>query len=276
MYRVSKLFIVLVGVICLAYISGCAVVPAGHMGVKTKFGKVQGVAGEGLAWFWPGMQSITVVNCQKQEWHQSCSAASHDLQTVTTDVVLNYYLDASRVDTFYTKYGYVPTTIDDIRTWVYVRKLIIPRIDEVVKSVTAQFKAQELVTQRADVKQKIEEELIARLELFGILVDPGDVNLTEFGFSEAYNVAIEEKQVAEQQREKAQYELEQAEIEAKTKVAEAQGQSEAAHLMAVALSDEVLMKQWIEKWDGQLPDVMSGESSVVYMPGNIQSTQPTQ
>lgn len=88
------------------FVIGCAQIPAGHMGVKTKFGEVKTVVGEGLSWYVPGIESIVVINCQKQEWHQSCSAASHDLQTVTTNIVLNYALDADSVDKFYTEYGY--------------------------------------------------------------------------------------------------------------------------------------------------------------------------
>jgi len=265
MKKVVSLVAISVVVAVLLSISGCAQVPAGYMGVQTKWSKVDKIVGEGLHWYEPVSRTIIPVNCQMQKEEHRCEAASNDLQTVTTVVALNYYIDPTKVENFYTQYGYTHITIDGVATWTYVLKLIVPRIEEVVKKVTAEYKAPELVTHRGKVKNKIEEELRISLLPFGIVVDVGGVSLTDFSFSEAYDAAIEEKQVAEQKRDKARYMLEQAEIDADTEIARASGQAEAAAMMTRSLSPLVLQEAWIAKWDGKLPTIVS-DDAVVYMP----------
>ena len=269
----SRIILLMGSVFVLSLMMGCATqIPAGYMGVVTKWGKVHKTVGEGLCWYEPISRNVVPINCQIQKWEQRCEAASYDLQTVSTMVALNYNLDPTKAGDFYSKYGYAQITYQDQSTWVYTQKLIVPRINEVVKKVTAKYKAPELVTQRGAVKDEIENELVTSLAPFGIMVANGGVSLTDFSFSEAYDAAIEDKQVAEQLRDKARYDLERASIEADTEVAEAKGHAEAAQLMTQSLSPQVLQQDWIEKWDGHLPQV-AGSDSIIFMPQNM-STGP--
>jgi regulator of protease activity HflC (stomatin/prohibitin superfamily) len=83
-------------------------------------------------------------------------------------------------------------------------------------------------------------------------------NIINLTFSEEYSNAIEEKQVAEQK-------LATAKLEAEAKLVEAEAMKKSNELLKQSLTDELIMKQFIEKWDGKLPQVM-GESTSVVMP----------
>ena len=101
-------------------------------------------------------------------------------------------------------------------------------------------------------------------------------NIVNFDFSAEFNAAIEAKQVAEQNLIKTQTEQKQqiviAEAEAKKKVIAANAEAEAIRAKAEAqadankkieesLSNKVLMYNQIDKWDGVMPKVTSGNSS---------------
>jgi regulator of protease activity HflC (stomatin/prohibitin superfamily) len=80
-------------------------------------------------------------------------------------------------------------------------RLIDPRIQEVVKAIVAQYAAEQLLSQRDIVRTGIEDALKQTLSPYNIVVEA--VQITNFDFSEQYNSAIEQKQVAEQNALKA-------------------------------------------------------------------------
>ena len=121
----------------------------------------------------------------------------------------------------------------------------------------SQYTAEQTITLRNEVSDKCLQEIQSRVGKYGIIVD--EFNIIDLDFSEAYNQAIEEKQVAEQKVLTAQQELEKAKIEAEKKVVEAKATKEANELLNQTLSDEVLLKQFVEKWDGKLPETYAGE-----------------
>ena len=94
-----------------------------------------------------------------------------------------------------------------------------------------------------------------------------NVNIINLNFSETYNQAIEEKNVALQRTLKAQQELETTKIEAEKKKVDAQATADANRILNESLSQENLEKQALEnqanaiaKWNGQLPTTMAGDS----------------
>ncbi|HVF12729.1 MAG TPA: prohibitin family protein, partial [Actinomycetota bacterium] len=97
-----------------------------------------------------------------------------------------------------------------------------------------------------------------RLDNYYIIVD--DVNIVNFDFSREFNVAIEAKQVAQQEVQKARQELERAKVDAERRVTEAQAQAEAQRLQQQTLTPLFVQKIWIDKWDGKLPTYMSGDA----------------
>lgn len=242
--RTAALIMMLVG---LAYAT-IVIIPAGYKGVLLQFGAVRSSMEAGIHLVVPYVNSIRLIEVRTQKEEASATAASKDLQIVTTDIALNYHIDPAQVDTLYRNVG------EDFK-----RRVIDPAMQESIKMVTAQFTAEELIKMRASVKTKVEEAITKRLQAYNIIMEDQGLSITNFNFSNEFNAAIEAKQVAQQEAEKQRYVLAKAELERQTVITQARGNAEAARLNAVALQaqggSKVLAREWIEKWDGHLPTV---------------------
>ena len=225
--------------------SSLQTVPTGYVGIKTRFGKVSDdVIQEGLNFKIPYIEQIVLMDCRTQKAEIDTSTASKDLQEVSLKIAVNYNVNRA---TAYELYRQVGVNYESI--------IISPAILESVKSVTAQYTAEELITKRAEVSNKMEETLKEKIESRGFNVV--DFNITDLDFSVAYNQAIEKKQVAEQEAKQAEYELQKAEIENKKKIAEAEANAKVMQIQEASTTDNALklkeleiQKSAIERWNG--------------------------
>jgi regulator of protease activity HflC (stomatin/prohibitin superfamily) len=233
-----------VGVIVLLILifGSVAVVPSGYIGITTTFGKVTGELQPGVNLKWPIVQSVTAMNVQVQNDSSNESAATNDLQNVSTNVTLNYHLDHAQVDNIFVNL-----------TANYQANLISPTVSEVTKAVTADYTASQLLTDRAQVTDAIEQGLVKVLEPRGILVD--QVSLTNFQFSSQFTQAVEAKNAAQQSAEQAQYNLQKAQLDA-----------QANQVQDAALTPSILEQQAIAKWNGVMPTTVSGSASIFSIP----------
>ncbi len=234
-------------------------VDSGYVGIKTYFGAVQGdILPEGLHVINPFTTEVIMMSVRIQKVEAEASASSKDLQNVTSKVALNYYLSKDRANVIFQELG-----LD------YNATIILPTIQESIKSGTARFTAEELITKRPDVKQFVFEDIKNRLGQNNIIVT--DFSIIDFDFSQEFNNAIEQKQIAEQRALTAVNDLNRIETEAKQQKAKAEGEAEARlalaraeaeaqRLLSESVSDDIIELKAIEKWDGVLP-VAIGEGS---------------
>jgi regulator of protease activity HflC (stomatin/prohibitin superfamily) len=250
--------LILVGVLIT---SSVTTIEAGTRGVLKTFGEITGVLDEGLHFRAPFITSVTIVEVRTQRYESNSTAASRDLQTVTTQLVINYRPDQGTVDRLVREIG-----VD------YERRVVDPAIQEALKAVTARFTAEELITRRPEVSAQMEEVLRERLTPRGVIVE--SVSITDFNFSPEFARAIEAKQVAEQDALRASRELDRARIEAQQQVARAeaeaeariqiaQAEAEALRLQREVISPELLQLRFIERWDGILPRFMGGDNGMI-------------
>src|SRR3990170_4432190 len=237
----------------LAGIANAAgIVEAGHVGVGTRFGAVTGVTFEqGLNYKVPFIEGVWVADVRTQKEEVDAAAASRDLQEVKSRIALNYHLDATQATTVYRNIGPL-----------YKQRIVDPAIQEAFKFTTAQFNAEELITQRETVKERAREFLTVRLGQFNVIVE--ELNIVPFEFSRGFNDAIEAKQIAAQRVLEAQNVRERARVEAETRVVAAEGEANAVLVRAKAaaeaqqiqrstLSDLYVQFLAVDKWDGKLP-----------------------
>lgn len=245
--RIVGVLILLGGIVW----STVTLVPAGYAGVLLRFGAVQGTLGEGMHMIVPGVNSVYLMETRTQKVEAKATAASRDLQVVTTSLALNYRLAVGTVGKLYAAIG--PD---------YSSRIIDPTLQESVKVVTSSYTAEDLIRRRAEVKAAVELDITRRLAAYNIIVDGNGLSITNFDFSPEFNKAIEAKQVAQQEAEKQKYVLAQAELQKQTAIAKAEGAARAAQLNADALrvqgGELVIAREWIEKWDGKLPEVAAG------------------
>ena len=254
--KVLKIVGVLVAAgVLLPMVAPFAIVPAGHRGVMTTFGKVtEEVYDEGLHFRIPVAQTMHLIEVRVQKGEGQGDAASKDLQSVHTSVALNYHINPQSVVSVFREVG------QDIGI-----KIITPSVQEAVKAATAEYTAEELITKRPDVRDKIRGILDRRLVKHGVVVD--EFSITNFSFSRSFTDAVEAKTTAEQQKLKADRDLQRIRVEAEQKIAQAQAEAESLRIQKQQVTTELLRlreveneRKAIEKWDGKLPTTMMGNS----------------
>ena len=232
--------------ICL--LSSWTTVDFGSRSVVLRLGKVTGrVLDPGLHFLIPFIESSHKLNVQTQIVMADEQASSRDLQVVHTQLTLGYYTDPNEVT-------YVLQQLNnDAR-----QRVIIPAMQEAMKSVTARYDAEKLISERPAVRDGIESFLNTRLTPHHIRID--SVSITNFSFSKEFNDSIEAKVTASQKAMKAKNDLDRIRTEAEQTVAAAEGQARALKAQREAVTPELIQLRTVEllrdKRDGHFPDVM--------------------
>lgn len=250
--------LVIVIVIAVLAFQSFTIVQAGHRGVILQLGAVQPkVFEEGLHFKMPFIQTVVPIEVRVQKAESNQVSASRDLQTVTTTLAVNYHLDGTTINNLYKNVG-----------MEYRARIVDPAIGESLKAVTAQYTAEDLISKRSEVSSKVKEALAAKLSLYNMILD--DINITEFKFSEEFDRAIEQKQIAEQQALKSKLDLERIKIEKEQEITRAEAQAEALRLQKQEVTKELVelrqieaQLKAIEKWDGKLPNVTGGATPFI-------------
>lgn len=255
----TKFVISAVCIVASALIASFTIVPSGSSGVRVTLGKVSDTVMEsGLNFQIPLVQKTVVVNNQVQREDVQGEAASKDLQTVTYNVSVNYNVIASESAELYRTVG---------KSWSEV--IIRPAIQESVKAAIAQYTAEELITSRAAVSNVMLEEINGRMSEYGINI--AEINIITMDFSPEFDAAIEAKTVATQQVLTEQQNLEKAKVIAQQKVVEAQAEAEANKTKSESITNEILMNEFLQKWNGVMPYVMGSDGNIL----DISSLMPT-
>ena len=287
MKKITK-FVVL-GIVALLVVilaaDSFATVPVGSTGILLTFGKVEDgkALSEGLHIKLPLVQRIVSMDNRVKKLELNTEAFSKDIQTVSATLAVNYRLQAEKSFAIYKTHG-----------TQYEQNIIVPAAHEVLKSVCAQYTAEELISKRAESSDMMRDELDAKLSGMGITVT--DFNIIDFDFSDEFINAVEAKQVAEQVKKKAatenetaiaqaerekQVSIKQSEAEAERVRIEAEAQAQSTLIAAQAQADAVKLaadaeayrmqnegkyvtaslidKILAENWDGKLPNVVGGD-----------------
>ena len=253
-----------------------AIVPTGYTGIKTTFGKVENdVLASGFNFIMPWQNVINMDNREQRTAFQ-LEAFSKDIQQVDVQGSINFNIDKATAMNLYKDVGVEYPTI-----------LITPRVLEDVKIVIARYTAEKLIENRQNTSDAIYDLIKAELANKGINVI--SFAIENIDFTDAFENAVEAKQVATQEKQKAQTEQEkmtmeqqqQAErerikaqaaadvqkIDADAKAyavkVEAEAQAEANEKVAKTLSESLIKYNTVLRWDGKVSVVSSNGMNIM-------------
>ena len=238
------------------WLAPVAIVPSGHRGVMTTFGKPSpDVYDEGIHFRLPVAQVLHLMDVRIQKGEGDGDAASRDLQQVHTKIAINYHLDPRSAPQAFRE---IAQTTDEVAA-----RIIVPATQEAVKAVTARFTAEELISKRTDVREQIGTLLKEKMTRHGLVLD--EFAIVNFAFSPSFTQAIEAKVGAEQQKLKAERDLMRIQVEAEQKVASAKAEAESLRLQKEQVTPTLIElrrieneRRAIEKWNGVLPTMTGG------------------
>lgn len=234
-------------------------VQSGQIAVVKHLGKITHARTAGTYFDLWMVNSYKKYDAKVQDNTIETMAYSSDAQTMTVQMTLQYQIMPDKVIDIANQYGSLEA-LDTRITAIAIER---------AKSVLSVPKAMDIIANRASMSPKVEEAIRDAIgeEYF---VNVVSVVLTNIDFSDAFELAVEEKMIAEQEKLKADYEnqtkVAKAQAEAEAKIIEAEAAKKANELLERSLTDKILQQEYIDKWDGKLPQVVSDGSTIFQLP----------
>lgn len=241
-------FIILIVLLLVFISSSTHIVPPGARGVLETLGRLDPqFKPEGLTFKLPIIQRVINVSVRQVTQQGKAPSFTADLQNVEVLYDVLYRLPEAKVVELYQNYS---GNVYD--------SLLLPRIQESIKQVCAQYRAEDLVKNREKIKTQVIERL--RQAIDGLIII-NDLTITNIDLTDDLEKAIEQKTIAEQQSLKKNFELEIASKDAEIKRITAKGEADAIRLQGEALraAPDVVQLEIIRKWNGQAPQTVVTE-----------------
>lgn len=244
----KKLFSILALAPAICLTSGCFnSVSTGEAGMKVSFGKIlsEKPLQEGIYFYLP-WQSLVAYNCQNRRLDVKTETFTKDVQYSKINLAVTFALDKSKVISLHRDTGFA-----------YVDVVLVPNATGALKDVIGSWEADAIMASRAKIASAIEKLLSEKVSKYGILVK--GVEIVNIDFSDEFEKAVENKQIALQRAIQAKNKTQEIEEESRQKVIAAEADAKALEIKAKALetSRDVLLIDVVKKWDGKLPAWLS-------------------
>lgn len=238
----------------LIILFGCyTIVPANSVGIRYNpfsGGTQERTLGEGFYGKNP-LEKIYVLSTKVQEFKfENISIQTKDSQYVNSILQVQARIDGSKASEYFKKHG--NKDLEEIKS------IIANTLQKEFEKVTTTYNIMEVLGEKRDeivnkTLANVKDELIKD----GIVVER--IVLVDTDAGKDVEQAIKNEAIAKKNAEAAVYKKQQAETEGEAKVIEAKKEKEANELLNKTLTDEILMQQFIEKWDGKLPTNYAGK-----------------
>lgn len=195
-------------------------VDTGEVAVVKRLGEAKTVRSAGTHFdFWV-TNTYSKYDAKVQNLDIATAAYSSDAQTMDVAMTLQYQILSDKAIEIAQEYG----SLDVLQS--RIQSIAI----EKAKSVLSSYKAMDIISNRASMSPEVEGSIkTAIADKYFVTIST--VVLTNIDFSDAFEKAVEDKMIAEQNQLRAEYEnaakIAAAEAEAKAAIEKAQGQAEA-------------------------------------------------
>ena len=231
---------ILVAVVLVILLTLCIrVVDTGTVAVVTRFGAIMGSEGEGLHLKSP-IDEYHPIRVTQDQVEDIYFTATRDTQSIDQTIVTQVIVNPNRCEDLYRLFK--GNHIDGI---------VKPVLYDGFKSATAGFTLEDAIAKRDQLSAKMLENVKDNLASYGINIV--SVEIKDVQIPEDYRRAVEEKKVAEQIRAKTEIEKQTAIIKAEQELEVKKLEAEANKVVTESLTEQILQKMYLDKWDGKLP-----------------------
>lgn len=254
--KTCNIFIV-AGIVIMLGLQTFTIIPTGYTGVRSTFGQIsEKTIQTGFNWKVPFVQKIEAVNNKQQDvtfedkiWSETANRTAVYYENVTVTYQIN----------------------PDKSSWIYanVSDYKDTLVSTGIVSSAVKSASKELQDTNATSRTKIEPLAMKRLqEALDEKYSKGVVVINKIvingaDFEDSYNKAIAKKQKAQLEAEEQEIlnkkNIAKADAEAEVKIKNAKAESKANKMLEKSLTDNVIKSQYIEKWDGKMPGVVTSK-----------------
>lgn len=254
---VIGIIVAVLGLICVPF--SVYTVDTGEVAVVKFLGQANNVREAGTYFdFWI-TNTTQKYDTKTQTISINTSTYSSDAQTMDIQMTVQYKIMSDKAIKIAEQYG----SLDALQS--RIESVAI----EKTKATLSSYKAMNIIADRASMSPLVEDAIKKAIDE-KFYVDIQTVAMTNIDFSDAFEKAVEDKMIAEQQQLKANYENEtkiaKAKADAEAKVVQAEAEAKSNDLLEKSLTDKILRQMYIEKWDGKLPTTVAGNDSTLLLP----------
>lgn len=266
------IYLALVAIVVLlvpTFMLRCTRIDSSEVGIKfnklslTEQGKLDASTVTGYVFYCPITTDVNTYPTYVQRIdYQPFTVTTKDAATFTMDPAMAYYLNRDKAPDVFFKYR---RPLSDIEQG-YMRTVIY----DAYRVTANNYTSDELMGSRAKFEGEVRVMLDSTLTNEGFTVTEFTSQITP---PESLRKMIDAKNAAIQAALKAENEVKEAEANAKIAVAKAEGEAKAQKIkadaeayynrtIAASLSPMIIQEDWIEKWDGKLPQMQAGSNMI--------------
>ena len=232
-------------------------VAEGERAILTTFGKASNNIYEaGLHVKWPIIQDIKRFDVKTIRDDYKTETYTKDIQTARITVSYSYNLISNDIVETYKTYG---------NQWQ--ERILYPNLEQAVKAEVGTWNADQMIANRDKVASNILASLQARMIEHNYPVSITNFQMINIDYSDQFESAIEKKVVAEQAALEEANHTKQIEQKAKQQVIAAEAEARSMKIRATALANnpKLVNYEFVQKWDGKLPQIMTSDSMPILM-----------
>lgn len=242
----------------IVVVFGCfTTVPANSVGIRYNpfnGGTQKRTLGEGFYGKNP-LEKVYVLSTKVQEFKfENISIQTKDSQYVNSIVQVQARIDGSKASEYFKKHG-----DKDLKE---IKSIIANTLQKEFEKVTTTYNIMEVLGEKRDeIVNKTLANVKSELINDGIIIER--IILVDTDAGKDVEQAIKNEAIAKKNAEAAVYKKQQAETEGEAKVISAQKEKEANELLNKTLTKEILIQEYIDKWDGKLSVVSSDGKNII-------------